>query len=474
MFVGREKELSLLQRRWDSGRFECVVIYGRRRMGKTTLINHFLKGRPAIFFSAIESSESKNLETFSRSIALFENGPSAIDTAPVHRNLADAVEAVFQLARRRRIALVIDEYPYLARADHSANSVLQHAIDRHKDDSQLMLILCGSSMSFMERQVLGYESPLYGRRTAQIKVEPFGYEDARKFLPKYGNEDAAVAYGLTGGVPQYLLQFDDTMGLEDNIRLNMLDPGCYLFEEPDNLLKQELRNPAEYNAIIQAVATGASRLNTIATACHMETSSCSTYLRNLVDLGIMRKETPFGQKTSRKTIYRIEDSFFHFWYRFVLSNMSLIQSGHVDLAATRVMGGISDFMGPVFESICKQWLWANNGTDKLPFLLIDAGRWWGADPSTRQQEEIDIVATGDDPRDMLFCECKWRSVPSNTKELETLKHRATLLHPEHSRYMLFSKNGFDKPLQLEARNDPDATLVAFADMGRTGGERHES
>ncbi|MDF7664415.1 ATP-binding protein [Bifidobacterium sp. ESL0763] len=464
MFVGREKELSLLQRRWDSGRFECVVIYGRRRMGKTTLIGHFLKNRPAIFFSALESSESKNLETFSRSIALFEGGPSAMDSAPLHRSLADAVEAVFALAKQRRIALVIDEYPYLASADHSANSVLQHAIDRHKDDSRLMLILCGSSMSFMERQVLGYQSPLYGRRTAQIKVEPFGYADARKFLPSYGSEDAATAYGLTGGVPQYLLQFDDTMSLEDNIRVNLLDPGCYLFEEPDNLLKQELRNPAEYNAVIQAIATGSSRLNAIATACHMETSSCSTYLRNLINLGIVRKETPFGQKTSRKTIYRIEDSFFRFWYRFVPSNISLIQSGRVDLAATRVMSGISDFMGPVFEDICRQWLRARNGTDKLPFLMLGAGRWWGADPRTRQQEEIDIVATGDDPDDMLFCECKWRSIPSSVKEWETLKRRSALLRPKHGHYMLFSKNGFDKPLRTEAQNDPNTNLVAFEDM----------
>jgi len=146
-----------------------------------------------------------------------------------------------------------------------------------------MMVLCGSSMSFMERQVLGYESPLYGRRTAQIKVEPFGYADVRKFLPRYSNEDAAIAYGLTDGIPQYLRQLDDGISIRDNIRWNILDPSCYLFEEPDNLLKQELRSPAEYNAVIQAIASGASRSNTIATACHMESSSCATYLRNLID-----------------------------------------------------------------------------------------------------------------------------------------------------------------------------------------------
>ena len=188
MFVGRDKELSALERRWSSQQFECVVVYGRRRVGKTTLINRFLEDRPTIFFSAIESSASKNLESLSRSIALYEKGSEAFETAPVYRSFESALEAVFALAAKQRIAFVIDEYPYLAKADRTISSVLQHAIDRHKDDSQLMMVLCGSSMSFMERQVLGYESPLYGRRTAQIKVEPFGYADVRKFLPRYSNE----------------------------------------------------------------------------------------------------------------------------------------------------------------------------------------------------------------------------------------------------------------------------------------------
>ena len=375
MFVGRDKELSALERRWSSQQFECVVVYGRRRVGKTTLINRFLEDRPTIFFSAIESSASKNLESLSRSIALYEKGSEAFETTPVYRSFESALEAVFALAAKQRIAFVIDEYPYLAKADRTINSVLQHAIDRHKDDSQLMMVLCGSSMSFMERQVLGYESPLYGRRTAQIKVEPFGYADVRKFLPRYSNEDAAIAYGLTDGIPQYLRQLDDGISIRDNIRWNILDPSCYLFEEPDNLLKQELRSPAEYNAVIQAIASGASRSNTIATACHMESSSCTTYLRNLIDLGIVRKETPFGEDAPRKTIYRIEDSFFRFWYRYVPNNMSLIQSGHADLAADRVMSTISDFMGQVFEDICVQWIWSHNGTEHClsSCLMPDVG-----------------------------------------------------------------------------------------------------
>ncbi|WP_338023115.1 ATP-binding protein [Bifidobacterium miconis] len=470
--MGRDRELAALGRRWNSSRFECVVVYGRRRVGKTTLINRFLEGKPSIFFPAIESNMEGNLETLSRSIAMYRAGlgdaagdlGNAAESAPIYRDFASALEAVFALAQRRRLAFVIDEYPYLAKADRSVSSVLQHAIDRHKDDSRLMIILCGSSMSFMERQVLGYASPLYGRRTAQIRVEPFGYADVRKFLPKYTAEEAAVAYGLTDGIPQYLRQFDDATSIRDNIRWNIIDPDCYLFEEPGNLLKQELRAPAEYNTVIQAIASGASRSNAIATASHMETSSCATYLRNLIDLGIVRKETPFGEDSPRKTIYRIEDSFFRFWYRYVPVNMPLIRSGNVDMAADRIMRSINDFMGAVFEDMCMQWLWAHNGTDDLPFLLLDAGRWWGADPRTRSQEEIDIVAAGEEPKTMLFCECKWRSVPSELRQLETLRSRSELLHPERAHYMLFSRNGFDEHVTARAAQDDAVTLVDFADM----------
>ncbi|RSX53658.1 ATPase [Bifidobacterium goeldii] len=473
MFVGRARELATLERRWKSSQFECVVVYGRRRVGKTTLINHFLDGRPTIFFPAIESNMTGNLEALSRSIAMYRSAAggnitdasyTATDSFPVYRDFASALDAIFELAQRQRIAFVIDEYPYLAKADRSVSSVLQHAIDRNKDDSRLMIILCGSSMSFMERQVLGYASPLYGRRTAQIKVEPFGYTEVREFLPRFKAEDAAIAYGLTDGIPLYLRQIDDTTSIRDNIRWNIIDPDCYLFEEPGNLLKQELRAPAEYNTVIQAIASGASRSNTIATACHMEASSCATYLRNLIDLGILYKETPFGESSPRKTIYRIEDSFFRFWYRYVPTNMSLIRSGNADIAADHIMTSINDFMGAVFEDICTQWLWAHNTTGALPFLLLDAGRWWGADPRTRSQEEIDIVATGENPKTMLFCECKWRSVAVDLRQLETLRSRAELLHPQNSHYMLFSKNGFDEHVIARAKQDGDVTLVDFADM----------
>lgn len=463
-FVGRDRELAALNRRYNSGAFECVIVYGRRRIGKTTLINQFAEGRRTIFFSALEANASRNLEELSRAIALVSLGPQGLDSFPIYPNLGAAIDAVFTLAERERLIFVIDEYPYLAKSDRSVSSVLQHAIDRHKDSSRLMIILCGSSMSFMERQVLGYQSPLYGRRTAQLKVEPFGFGDVRAFLPDYDAREALAAYALTDGIPQYLRQIDDTMTIRDNIEYNIFDPGSYLFEEPDNLLKQELRNPAEYNSIIQAIASGASRMNEIATASHMETAACSTYLRNLIDLDLVRREAPFGQQSTRKAIYSLADSFFRFWYRFVPTNMSLIQSGHADLAADRVMPQLPVFLGPVFEDVCMEWLWRHNGGDAVPFLMLDCGRWWGADPRTRRQEEIDIMATGDDADEALFGECKWKSEPVGMKELMTLQRRSGIFRYARNHYFLFSKAGFTSELIDAAATDPTVHLIAFDDM----------
>ncbi|WP_243425800.1 AAA family ATPase, partial [Faecalicatena contorta] len=230
------------------------------------------------------------------------------------------------MAERDRLILVIDEYPYLAKAEPMVSSLLQQLIDQHHGTGKLMLILSGSSMSFMERQVLGYQSPLYGRRTAQIKVMPFDYRESRGFVPDMGKEDAAVVYGITGGIPQYLIQFDDGVSLEENLRWNVLDPSTYLFEEPGKLLQEELRKPAEYNNIIQTIASGASSGVKIANGSHIEQTVLSHYLRNLSDLHIIVKETPYPEG-SRRGIWRIEDLLFRFWYRYIPDNMSLIESG---------------------------------------------------------------------------------------------------------------------------------------------------
>ena len=353
MFYCREEELQSMNRRYEKGRFECIIIYGRRRVGKTALINEFCKGKPTIYFSALSASSQENLEALSKAIYTCKNPDSS--TAPTYRSYEDALEEITRMSKQQRLVFVIDEYPYLAKAEKSFSSRLQHIIDHQWQDGQLYLILCGSSMSFMEYQVLGYESPLYGRRTAQFKIQALTYREMTKFHPNLSNQDQALLYGVTGGIPHYINKLDVDDNLDDALLENLFNTSSYLFEEPENLLKQELREPAIYNSVISSIAGGASRLNEIATKVGLESGICTKYLKVLLDLGILKKETPITEKTGKKTIYAIDDNFFRFWYRFVPRNMSVISAGRMrqvyELAAKRFY---PDYMGLVFEKMCQE------------------------------------------------------------------------------------------------------------------------
>ena len=367
MFIGRDKELNALDKLYKSEKFEFVVIYGRRRVGKTALINQFIGDRKAIYFMGVESNEKQNLENFSKSIIEFSSGIQA-ETSFV--SFQAALEYVFQLSDNKRIILAMDEYPYVARSSKSLASTLQLLIDKYKDTSKLMLILCGSSMSYMEDYVLAYKAPLYGRRTAQMKIQPVDFEESCRYFYNLPDEDKALIYGIAGGTPQYFLQMSDTLSIEENIKNTYLNPMSFLYEEPMNLLKQEVREPAIYNAIITAIATGYSHMSEISTKVGENTNVCSNYIRNLINLGIIRKETPYGEKESKKSIYSIEDNMFYFWYRFVLDNSSVIARGAAELVYKRIEPQFSDYMGRVFEEICKQYLWKQLLMGKAPIDFI--------------------------------------------------------------------------------------------------------
>ena len=460
MFIGREREVAALDRLYESNKFEFAVIYGRRRVGKTALINHFIDNKEAIYFMGVESNEKQNLENFSKSIIEYSSG---IEAETSFLSFQAALEYVFKLAEKKRLILAIDEYPYVARSSKSLASTLQLLIDKYKDTSKLMLILCGSSMSYMEDEVLAYKSPLYGRRTAQMKIFPFSFDEACRYLKNYSDEDKALAYGIVGGTPQYLLQMDDRLSIEDNIKNTYLNPISFLYEEPTNLLKQEVREPAIYTAIITAIAVGASRMSDISNKVDEDSNICANYLKSLINLGIVKKETPYGEKTSRKSIYSIEDNMFRFWYRFVPNNNSVIMRGAADIVYRRIEPQLSEYMGAVFEEICKQYLWKLLLDGNSPVEFSELGRWWGNDPIEKKQTEIDIMGE-QDKKTALFGECKWTNEKVDLGVLETLIKRSKLFSYINVHLFLFSKSGFTKGCIDKANELGNVSLVTYADM----------
>lgn len=460
MFIGREKELAALERRYAGNEFECVVIYGRRRVGKTSLIREFCRDKETVFFSALNASGAENLAVLSKAVmAISGEGLQGASFS----SFSDAFDALDFAAKEKRIVFVIDEYPYLAKAEPSISSQLQHIIDHKWQDTKLYLILCGSSMSFMENQVLGYESPIYGRRTAQMKISAMTYLEAAAFHPDLSEEEQAVLYGITGGIPHYINKLGIKDNLENALLENFFSTDAYLFEEPENLLKQELREPATYNSIIAAVAGGASKANEIATKVGLETGVCSKYLRVLIDLGILKKETPITEKAGKKTIYLLADNFFRFWYRFVPRNISAITIGKADIVYERMVKQyIPEYMGLIFEQMCRDYLLRY--ADTSPIILCDVGQWWGTDPKKRKEVQIDIVGIPIEGDSFIIGSCKYRNEKVDIDELELMKEYAEVFRKNGNyQYYIFSKSGFTKKL-ISAAKKENVKLVTLSDM----------
>ena len=442
MFIGRETELAELNRLYVEDAFQMVVVYGRRRIGKTTLISEFISDKPAILFTAQEVNDPLNLALFSKKIYNFFGIP---ESAGAFTSWVGALEFLAEKARERRFVLAFDEFPYAVSANRSLKSILQTAIDHDFKNSGLFMILCGSHVGFMENEVLGYKSPLFGRRTAQLKLDGFDYYDAGKMLGKFSDEDKLKLYACIGGTPHYLSQIKVSESFEENVKRLFFSNSGYLFNEPVMLLQQELREPAMYNSIVAAIADGATKLNEISVKISEDSPKVSKYLQTLVNLQIVDKVYPFGEnpQNSRRGIYRIADNCYNFWYRFVFPNKPEIESGNGELIAEMEVFSerLSSYIGkPPFETICLQYLHRANRSKKLPIVATSFGSWWGNDPREKVQTDFDVVAANRGSKQIILGECKWRSGVNLDFEIKKLTNKEHLLAEFKERYFyLFLK-----------------------------------
>lgn len=437
MFYAREKELKTLNKLWNSDQFEMVVIYGRRRVGKSSLIQEFCKDKKAIIHISTEFSAQLNLESFSKIVtqSLFQIESILPSFEKVFDTLATA-------SQKDRVIVAIDEYPYLAKSYPEISSLLQKYIDTKFKDSKMMLILCGSSMSFMENQVLGYQSPLYGRRTAQMKIVPFDYLETAQLFTHYNDEEKAIAYGISGGIPLYAQLLARHKTLKEALLVEVFNTNGYLFEEPQNLLKQELREPTTYNTIINAIVSGSTRLNEISTKLHIESGLCVKYLNKLQELEIIKKEHPQGNL--KKSIYLISDPMFQFWYYFVPNYLGLINSNKIEENYEELIESkLHSYMGLIFEQMCQQYL--IKYYKKPPFVISNIGQWWGSDPILKKEAQVDVVALSTDNKKCILGECKFKSKQINQEIINSLIQTGTHCFKEYEKYYyLFSLSGYAK------------------------------
>ncbi|MBI2674902.1 MAG: ATP-binding protein [Candidatus Aenigmarchaeota archaeon] len=399
-FVDRERELGMLEERYRSNKAELIPIYGRRRVGKTELIKEFIRNKPHFYFLAKRKKLEEEMERFrvkfSKEFNIFLPEEKSWDT--IFENILRS--------QKHRVVVIIDEFPFWVEKDISVVSDFQHLWDETLKDKNIFLILCGSYVSVMETSVMGYKSPLYGRRTAQMEVNRLGFRDFTKFFPKWQPEEIIKAYGALDGIPFYIKEFELDRSFQENVEKTFWKSDSILNKEAEFLLSQELREVEVYLGIMRSIFEGATKLNEIATKSHVAVTNINKYIRILTDLKFVSKEYPvIVNRPKRKNyVYRIADNFFNFWLSYVYPFKDEIEIGEIESLKIFFRKDYSRYLGFVFENIARQLIWHM----KLPFKPTKAGRWW------HKNEEIDLVCSDENKRKALFIECKW----SDLKERE--------------------------------------------------------
>lgn len=466
MFIGREAELKFLNDKYAEKQGQLIVLYGRRRVGKTETLREFCKGKPHVFFSCTQTTDRVQLRNFSGRI-LKEDIP-ARNYISEFDDWEKAFRAVLDLPYGdRKKLLVIDEFPYMCRGNRSIPSILQNLWDSELRGSNVMIILCGSAMSFMEKELLAEKNPLYGRATGIYKMKEMGFYDAAKFFPNYSDHDKVLAYAVLGGIPHYLRQWNPEFSVSENIQRNILTKGCILYSEVDFLLHQELRETPIYNSIIETVALGSTRLNEISQKSLIEDASkTSVYLKNLIELGIVEREFSVDAKVkehanSNRGTYRLTDNFFRFWYAFGFSNFSQLEDGDVEGVYQYVVEpALHEFAALAFEDICREFVREMQKKNELPFRYSKMGRWTGkttvrdknaAHGLRTAETEIDLLCIDRNATEYLVGECKFKRTPFSYSEyLDTLAKLTPLKEKAQFYYALFAENGFDEKVLSDA------------------------
>lgn len=458
-FIDREAEMKTLEQEYKREGSSLVILYGRRRVGKTTLISEFIKNKNAMFFLASEESEVQNRNAFKEKAAAFIKSDLLVDASV--SSWDTIFKAIMDTSFDTKPVIVIDEFQYIGKSNPAFPSVFQRIWEEILKNKSVMVILCGSLISMMESQTLNYDSPLYGRRTAQIKLKQIPFRYYKQFFPKKDENALIEMYSVTGGVPKYIEFFRESDNIYEAIEQSILNPSGYLYDEPYFLLQQEVSEIGSYFSLIKAIAAGNSKLSAIATVLETKATSLTKYLKTLIDLDILEREVPVTEdnpEKSKKGLYKIKDNYLRFWFAFVYPNMSFIESDNGEIVLSKIRKGlISNHTAFVYEDVCREKMWQLNAGEKWDFHFSKLGRYWD------NQTEIDIAAIDPEGKNLILGECKYWSEPVGINILTALEEKGKTVEwnrqCRNTFYVLFSSGGFTKELEELAKVRKDVLLV---------------
>lgn len=454
-FIDRDEERAFLQNEYNRDGSSLIILYGRRRVGKTALATEFMKDKRALYFLVTEESERQNLQAFKDLVAEFTENEllksAAIDRwEPIFKILADYITD-------EKMILMIDEFQYLGKSNAAFPSIFQKIWDSVLKNQNIMVILCGSLISMMESQTLSYSSPLYGRRTGQIKLKQIPFKYYHEFFPRKNRKELIEFYAITGGVPKYIEIFFDSDSVYSAIEKNILSKSSFLYDEPNFLLQREVGEVGSYFSVIRTIAQGNQKLAKIASSLETKQTGLTKYLRTLINLDILEREVPItddNPEKSKRGLYKIKDNYMLFWFAFIFPNMGFIESGNAELVNMRIRQNlVKSHISYVYEDICLETMWELNRDNKWTFHFDKVGRWWNGGT------EIDLVALDQTGENIIFGECKYWEVKVGANVLADLEKKATAVdwkrNNRKNHYVLFSINGFTDDLlkMAEARTD---------------------
>lgn len=457
-FVNRHDELSFLNREYERDGSSLVVLYGRRRVGKTALLTKFMENKPSIYFLATQEAETENRNAFKDMVADFLQN-SLLKVAVIN-DWATIFKTLVEYPQKTKLLIVIDEFQYLGKTNSAFPSVFQKVWDTILMNNNIMVVLCGSLISMMESQTLAYSSPLYGRRTGQKKLKQIDFRYYDHFFKNKSKKELIERYAVTGGVPKYIEQFLGDSDIYTAIRKNVLDKASFLYEEPHFLLQNEVSEIGSYFSVIKAIAAGNQKLSKIAATLEVKQTGLSKYLKTLIDLDILERQVPITEdhpEKSKRGLYKVKDNFISFWFRFVYPNQSFLERDQEGIVMQKIRQNfIDNHVAYVYEDVCLSELWHMNSNDQWPFYFSKAGRWWD------NQTEIDLVAYDPKGSDIIFGECKYHEKPVDTDVFYALVKKAEAVTWKRSErknwYVLFSISGFTEAMEALAKERADIVL----------------
>jgi len=448
-FVDRKSELAVMERAFKGAGFQFIPVYGRRRVGKTRLVQEFIQGKDAIYFLADSIAETEQLKGLGRMV-----GEHFRDTILMEAGFKDW-EQFFRYLKekeRGRFVVVIDEFPYLVNSNRAVSSIFQKGIDEHLRHSNHLLILMGSSIGMMEKEVLFYKAPLYGRRTGSMEVKEMPFDSLYEFFPGKSFDELMAIHAVFGMIPAYLEKVDPELDILENIRLLVLERGTFFSNEVEYVLMEELREPRNYFAILKAVSQGKRKISEIINETGFEKSHVSRYLDILRGLGFVKKEIPVTEKNPEKSkqgLHALQDRFFNFWFKYVLPYRSSLEIGKADHVLKLIRASLEQHISQSYEAVCREIGIKMMEQGRIQFTAL--GKWWS------RNEEIDLVALDEQTKTAYFGECKWSNKRVGVNVYEDLVSKSRLVdwHKDDrtNRFILFSRSGFTEAMLTLAKKE---------------------